>query len=177
MRIKQSFRRLEIDLLLIFPPPSSYHLSKQRLLERLWRRLRMDVTRRYDRVVQIRPCTTGETKCVQASGPQVRQATRLIAANYRGYRGSSSPLCASTTAFLVSFASPLARILLPHSLPIPFPRITPIYCSVYLPFRLSFHLSSVSDERIRIFGTILRGKFFFTLILNWLDKFGLSLSW
>ena len=128
----------------------------------------MDVTRRYDRVVQIRPCTTGETKCVQASGPQVRQATRLIAANYRGYRGS----------FLVSFASPLARILLPHSLPIPFPRITPIYCSVYLPFRLSFHLSSVSDERIRIFGTMLRGKFFwFTLILNWLDKFGLSLSW
>lgn len=105
MRIKQSFRRLEIDLLLIFPPPSSYHLSKQRLLERLWRRLRMGVTRRYDRVVQIRPCTTGETKCVQASGPQVRQATRLIAANYRGYRGSSSPLCASTTAFLVSFAA------------------------------------------------------------------------
>lgn len=143
MRIKQSFRRLEIDLLLIFPPPSSYHLSKQRLLERLWRRLRMDVTRRYDRVVQIRPCTTGETKCVQASGPQVRQATRLIAANYRGYRGSSSPLCASTTAFLVSFASPLARILLPHSLPIPFPRITRyivLFISRFV-FRFIYHLS------------------------------------
>lgn len=60
---------------------------------------------------------------------QVRQATRLIAANYRGYRGSSSPLCASTTAFRL-LRRPLAKIRPCTRFQFPFQGSQ---CIVYLP--------------------------------------------
>lgn len=77
---------------------------------------------------------------------QVRQATRLIAANYRGYRGSSSPLCASTVAFRL-LRHPLAKIRPSTRFQFRFQRLR-IYCYVLFISRFIFYLSSVTLVRI-----------------------------
>lgn len=85
---------------------------------------------------------------------QVRQATRLIAANYRGYRGSSSPLCASTIAFRL-LRRPLAKIRPCTRFQFPFQGFQ---CIVLFISRVS---SSVRHP-VRIFGTMLKERKVYT---------------